>query len=93
MADLVECPNCGKRSLLERQPELYQCLNCDFRRDLNRPTVKASPASTASTDLSFLLVLFVMLLLLLRGEPFFSAPAQTVPQYSRSTQPTQNYTQ
>lgn len=92
MADLVECPNCGKRSLLERQQDLYQCLNCDFRRDLNRPNVKPSAASTASTDLSFLLVLFVVLLLFLRGEPFFSR-STPVPRYSQSNQPAQNYTQ
>lgn len=30
----TECPNCGKKGLIQRHDELYQCLVCDFKRDL-----------------------------------------------------------
>ena len=35
---LVECPKCGKKSVVQRSPEVYQCLACDFVRDFSKPT-------------------------------------------------------
>ena len=31
---LVECPECGKRSIVQRNPDRYQCLSCSFSKDL-----------------------------------------------------------
>ncbi len=44
MLDLpVECPKCGKRTIIQRGPDLYQCLSCDFTRDFSEAV-----ATTAS---------------------------------------------
>lgn len=34
----LECPKCGKRSVVSHQAGVYSCLNCDFERDLNFST-------------------------------------------------------
>lgn len=31
---LMECPNCGKRALAQTSSERYECLWCNFYRDL-----------------------------------------------------------
>lgn len=31
----VECPQCGKHSIVPTADGIYKCLNCDFHRDLN----------------------------------------------------------
>ncbi|MBE9130124.1 MULTISPECIES: hypothetical protein [unclassified Coleofasciculus] len=33
MSDYTECPKCGKKSIVQRKNDLYQCLACDFKRD------------------------------------------------------------
>lgn len=37
--EMLECPNCGKHSLVAQSRDKYSCLNCNFRRDLSRPYV------------------------------------------------------
>ncbi|MDG2615572.1 hypothetical protein P7L53_04880 [Thermoleptolyngbya sichuanensis XZ-Cy5] len=37
MAEIVECPSCGKKTVVLAGPNLYQCLSCDFKRDLSTP--------------------------------------------------------
>lgn len=37
MATSIECPKCGKQSVVQRKEELYQCLSCDFKRDFSKP--------------------------------------------------------
>lgn len=32
--DLVECPKCGKRSIVARSQNTFDCLNCNFHREL-----------------------------------------------------------
>ena len=32
--DLVECPKCGKRSIIARTHNTFDCLNCNFHREL-----------------------------------------------------------
>lgn len=43
--DLVECPKCGKRSIVARAHNTFDCLNCNFHREL--PPVTGSLASQA----------------------------------------------
>lgn len=31
----LECPKCGKHSIVSHQAGVYRCLNCDFERDLS----------------------------------------------------------
>ncbi|MGD1898192.1 MAG: hypothetical protein ACFB16_14705 [Phormidesmis sp.] len=38
----VECPKCGKRSIVARAHNVYDCLNCSFHREL--PPVIKQPA-------------------------------------------------
>ena len=37
---LVECPKCGKRSIVQRSSDHYQCLGCDFRKNLDKKKKK-----------------------------------------------------
>jgi len=29
----IECPNCGKKTVIQSQEGVYRCLSCDFERD------------------------------------------------------------
>lgn len=31
----IECPQCGRISLIQRNENLYQCLACNFRKDFS----------------------------------------------------------
>lgn len=33
----IECPRCGKHSVVQQTENAYRCLNCNFHRDLSRP--------------------------------------------------------
>jgi len=33
MKDFTDCPKCGKKTLVMRNADVYQCLSCDFKRD------------------------------------------------------------
>ncbi|MGB3404368.1 MAG: hypothetical protein WBA77_16915 [Microcoleaceae cyanobacterium] len=35
MHDGLECPKCGKHTIIQRSNDLFQCLNCDFVRDFS----------------------------------------------------------
>jgi uncharacterized protein (DUF983 family) len=37
MNDSSECPKCGKKTLVKRHEDLYQCLSCDFKKDFSTP--------------------------------------------------------
>jgi hypothetical protein len=39
LSSIIECPKCGKKSIVSHQTGIYQCLNCDFERDLTSATV------------------------------------------------------
>lgn len=43
MSEHVECPACGKKAVVHRKDNLYQCLNCDFKKDFSE-----SPQSSES---------------------------------------------
>ncbi|MGQ4649342.1 hypothetical protein [Lyngbya aestuarii] len=31
----VECPNCGKNTVIQSQEGIYRCLSCNFERDFS----------------------------------------------------------
>ncbi|MCG5056988.1 MAG: hypothetical protein KA714_02985 [Limnoraphis sp. WC205] len=33
MQERVECPKCGKGTIVQQHPDVFRCLNCDFKRD------------------------------------------------------------
>lgn len=35
--DIMDCPNCGRRGLVQQNNSIYQCLCCGFRRNLSEP--------------------------------------------------------
>ena len=44
--DFVECPKCGKRSIVARTQNTFDCLNCNFHREL--PPVVSPNRSAAN---------------------------------------------
>lgn len=65
----LECPQCGKHSLVQRTNDVYLCLSCNFKKDLAAPPPKKSNSSI----LPFI-GLFVLLLLALRSVPKATPP-------------------
>jgi len=49
---IMECPKCGKPSVVQSSNTLYQCIACDFQRDL-----APSPEAPAKPDNFWLLLL------------------------------------
>jgi predicted RNA-binding Zn-ribbon protein involved in translation (DUF1610 family) len=39
----LECPKCGKHTLVQRSNDVYVCLACDFKKDFAAPPPKKSP--------------------------------------------------
>lgn len=58
MAQITECPNCGKKGLVQRGNDLFQCLSCNFSRDLAE--------SERGNDISWVLVVGFGVALLLK---------------------------
>lgn len=51
-ADAVECPKCGKRSIVERSSNIFDCLNCSFHRELPPVAHRSGPSRTTPLPLS-----------------------------------------
>lgn len=34
MQEGIECPKCGKHTVVQRSETVFQCISCDFKRDL-----------------------------------------------------------
>lgn len=60
----LECPKCGKQSLVQRGSDLFACVSCDFKKDFAKPEKSESDESQDSV---------VELLLLLAGAIFLLA--------------------
>lgn len=43
MSVSIECPNCGKHSVVQHSDTGYRCLACDFERDLTPPDEEKKP--------------------------------------------------
>jgi ribosomal protein L37AE/L43A len=54
----LECPKCGKYTVVQQDDNVYSCINCDFTRDLNDEESDANVGS-------FLFSVFTVLLLVL----------------------------
>jgi DNA-directed RNA polymerase subunit RPC12/RpoP len=33
----IECPECGKSTVVQPKENVYQCLGCNFKRDFSKP--------------------------------------------------------
>jgi len=36
MQEGIECPKCGKHTVVQRSETVFQCISCDFKRDLTK---------------------------------------------------------
>ena len=50
LVEAVECPKCGKHTIVKQNDHLYSCLNCSFEKDLT----PASLSTNLSTNLTVL---------------------------------------
>ncbi|MBD1911382.1 MULTISPECIES: hypothetical protein [unclassified Leptolyngbya] len=86
MPDLAECPSCGRKTLVVRNPDLYQCILCDFKRDLSK-VEKRSPNTELPWPLFIIFLVLVVFLMDSGLQPSRSERPQrdsVVPQTLRS---------
>lgn len=74
-ANILDCPKCSKKALVERRNDLYQCLSCDFKRDLADPRDN----KTSSNDFVWVLLLAFIVVLILQGMPLRSSTPHNQP--------------
>lgn len=68
---LMECPQCSKKALVKHSGNIYQCLNCRFKRDLS------DVIANGETNWFLIFILAIALLLGIAGQ---------TPESQRSTQ-------
>ncbi len=61
MADKSECHKCGKKTIVQPQGDLYECLNCDFKQDFSESSQpKSNNGLFWTTVISALLAIFFL---------------------------------
>ena len=55
----LECPKCGKHSIVQHKSDVYCCLNCGFRRDLSHGNLEGL-GLVATTGLAVLVILVLL---------------------------------
>ncbi|MGC9525720.1 MAG: hypothetical protein ACP5D7_09305 [Limnospira sp.] len=50
MNDGIECPKCGKRTVINRREDLFECINCEFKRDFSKQTKKTPPRKPSENN-------------------------------------------
>lgn len=78
MAQITECPNCGKKGLVQRGNDTFQCLSCNFSRDL-------SDRDGRGSDISWVLITGLLIAAFFKLFQVFD-PA-SLPSYNRSNSP------
>lgn len=66
MAQISECPSCGKKGLVQRASDQFQCLNCNFSRDLSR--------TERRNDVPWVLFVAIMIAAFLKILQVFDSP-------------------
>ncbi|MEO1209106.1 MAG: hypothetical protein AAFX78_06160 [Cyanobacteria bacterium J06638_20] len=77
MKDFTDCPKCGKKTLVMRSADVYQCLSCDFKRDFSE-----AEKENHNYDFPALLVIVFITLVL-----FFIQSEAPAPQTSQQPTP------
>jgi uncharacterized protein YjeT (DUF2065 family) len=75
-AHILDCPKCSKRALVERRNDLYQCLACDFKRDLAEPQ---KDTQQSNSDFVWVLLMAFIMVLVLQGLPLSGTPSPNQP--------------
>ncbi len=78
---LMECPECGRKALVKQSNTIYQCLCCEFKRDLANPHANFDNNSTLT--LIIVIITIVVMLGAIReaespSEPQFQPSSQTM---------------
>lgn len=60
--DALECPTCGKKVFIQREPDLYVCLACDHKKDLSQKDSKSADDSPAWIAALIFIILIVLAL-------------------------------
>jgi hypothetical protein len=61
MADKTECPKCGKKTVVQRKGDLYECLHCDFDQGFSEPPqLEANNGFFWTTVITALLAIFFL---------------------------------
>ncbi|NJK37154.1 MAG: hypothetical protein HC835_08125 [Oscillatoriales cyanobacterium RM2_1_1] len=64
--EALECPKCTRHSLVQRDENVYACINCDFKKDFARPLIQPAKNSRSSVvELVAMLAGALVLLVLL----------------------------
>jgi hypothetical protein len=74
MNQYAECPKCGKHTVVQRSESVFQCLSCDFKKDLAAPDKKPEGMSPLGF-FAFLALLFLILSILGIQPPKAPVPA------------------
>lgn len=77
MKDFTDCPKCGKKTLVMRNSDVYQCLSCDFKRDFS-----AAEKKKPNYDFPALLVIVFITLVI-----FLTQSEAPTPQTSHQPSP------
>ena len=72
---VLDCPKCSKKALVERRNDLYQCLSCDFKRDLD----ESKTSKSTNGDFVWILFMAFVVILLLQGLPIGGTTAPNQP--------------
>lgn len=56
----VECPSCGKHCIVETAPNTYQCLSCNFSRDLTQTDASEDNITPNGTGLFFTVLIAIL---------------------------------
>lgn len=78
MLEGIECPKCGKHTIVKRSETLFQCICCDFKRDLE----EKSQADGENSENSWLNLLLTFLLIFV---VFTLATASTFPETQKNS--------
>jgi ribosomal protein L37AE/L43A len=56
----IECPKCGKHTVVELNQNIYHCINCNFERDLSESANgEAKPGLVVAVITGILMLLVI----------------------------------
>jgi len=51
MADISDCPGCNRKTLVNRKLDLFECLDCGFKKDFSKPETPVNNTSDMSREI------------------------------------------
>ncbi|MCA1992430.1 MAG: hypothetical protein LDL41_10395 [Coleofasciculus sp. S288] len=83
--NIIECPVCSKRTVVQPKANVYQCLACNFKRDFSKPS---KPKSNIGFPLIATLAALLSLFILRAVYVFSNTPDMQQREVGSSTAPT-----